>query len=1268
MDRSGSRCRGTGIPEKKADLIPTLDNKYAYSYDQAHLRDYYEVNIDPTREGGIKSPDMQAAKKLIREKGALGISFYSISSISNAVTASVYDEENNAYYDPTEHGYTNHSVVAVGWDDTFSKDNFTQTPAGDGAWLVRNSWVDSEYEESYSGYFWLSYYNADLSNVAYAFDFDLTGNYDNNYQYDGSMINFSIGFNKDSIQGANVFQAKASSAGEELKAVAFYTDNSNVDYEVKIYVSDDPMSEGPVVGDPVATKIGTLSYPGYHTVALNSAVQLNKDQYYSVVVSLNKPGGKVNLGAEVSLTFEGDFACVAEKGIGKSYLYGGSTWEDLNNIEGAEAYGNLKIKAFTDNKVTAPVDLASANISVDTLTYTGSPLTPLVTVKSANGTVINSMEYTLEYSNNINAGTDTGRVVVKAKDGSTKCTGTKTVSFSIAKADIGKTIRYYDGSSGETYAEGVRYTGYETCLPLWEISRKFILKNRGVNLIEGTDYEMIDPEKNTFFDISTGQYQSYTITGKGNYTGTKTVPIGLDPIDIGEEDAYYSSSDGVSKWWTGADISAIPDQILSTSAQGNTPELTVTNKTRGKLTAGTDYTVAYTDNKAIGKATATVTGKGNYTGTKSVQFNIIPDPTAPFEIDSYAKLKQFAASVNGGNTTACAKLTADIVAKNNPGDEEYATDWTPIGNYTNEYIGTFDGQGHTITGLSTPETNADYVGLFGYVGASGTVKNVGLEGGKIFGGTYVGGIVGFNQGTVSYCYNTGDVFGNLYVGGVVGYENGGTLKYCYNMGAVSGVKDVGGVAGCIEESGTKYCFNTGAVSGKESGGIIGKNLDFRYVREVYYDKNISNAKKAVGDGKVSYRAALTTEEITGANAGASIGYDAEDENPWLEKANSDAYMFYPHLKGFNFDESGRQLSGEEIAPADWPAKVKRVAPPAFSPAGGNVCMGQFTVTISCSTKDANIYYTTNGSDPTAASTKYTGAITISSATTIKAVAIKDGMAKSKIVSATFSVAGHDWGTPTYTWKSETGKNGKVTWKCTAQRICKNNSKHIETETVEAAEKVTKEATTTAKGQKTYTATFKNSAFKQQIRTEDIPAKSLPAKDDKPSITLSETSCNMYIKDSKVITATLVKDSIKKVTSNKTAVASVKFKGNKITIKAGSKTGKAKITVTTKTKLTKTITVTVKKPTTTELKLSKPAVTLAYKGKKDTVKVTATPAKSKTGEAIKVKSENKKIATATINSKGVITIKAVKKGTTAVTVTAGKIKQTIAVTVTATKKK
>ncbi|MBR5337052.1 MAG: leucine-rich repeat protein [Lachnospiraceae bacterium] len=269
---------------------------------------------------------------------------------------------------------------------------------------------------------------------------------------------------------------------------------------------------------------------------------------------------------------------------------------------------------------------------------------------------------------------------------------------------------------------------------------------------------------------------------------------------------------------------------------------------------------------------------------------------------------------------------------------------------------------------------------------------------------------------------------------------------------------------------------------------------------------------------------------------------------------------------------------------------------------------------------------------------------------------------------TDTITGHDWKAPTYTWKSETGKNGTVIWKCTAQRICKNDRKHIETETVEAVEKVTKEATTTAKGQKTFTATFKNSAFKQQIRTEDIPVKSLPAKDDKPSITLSETSCNMYIKDSKVITATLVKDSIKKVTSSKTAVASVKFKGNRITIKAGSKTGKAKITVTTKTKLTKTITVTVKKPTTTELKLSKPAVTLAYKGKKDTVKVTATPAKSKTGEAIKVKSENKKIATATINSKGVITIKAVKKGTTAVTVTAGKIKQTIAVTVTATKKK
>ena len=82
----------------------------------------------------------------------------------------------------------------------------------------------------------------------------------------------------------------------------------------------------------------------------------------------------------------------------------------------------------------------------------------------------------------------------------------------------------------------------------------------------------------------------------------------------------------------------------------------------------------------------------------------------PYQIYDYQDLKAFAQIVNGThpsigqNQSAWAVLEADIVAKNNAADAQYARDWTPIGSDSDGYLGTFDGTGHTITGLNTQET------------------------------------------------------------------------------------------------------------------------------------------------------------------------------------------------------------------------------------------------------------------------------------------------------------------------------------------------------------------------------------------------------------------------------------------------------------------------------------------------------------------------------------------------------------------------------------
>ena len=197
------------------------------------------------------------------------------------------------------------------------------------------------------------------------------------------------------------------------------------------------------------------------------------------------------------------------------------------------------------------------------------------------------------------------------------------------------------------------------------------------------------------------------------------------------------------------------------------------------------------------------------------------DTNGVYLIDTYAKLKEFARIVNEGQTDANARLTYDIIADD--------ADWTPICiSSISVYTGVFDGYGYTITGLTTPADCGSHAGLFGRVGETGIVKNVGLAGGSINGNGNAGGIAGQNFGIILNCYNTGVVKG-VSAGGIVA-NNRGTVQNCYNTGAVEGKSHVGGIAGSIYSiSGTASiinCRNTGAIGGTASifGGIVGDNI------------------------------------------------------------------------------------------------------------------------------------------------------------------------------------------------------------------------------------------------------------------------------------------------------------------------------------------------------------------------------------------------------------------------------------------------------------
>ena len=221
-----------------------------------------------------------------------------------------------------------------------------------------------------------------------------------------------------------------------------------------------------------------------------------------------------------------------------------------------------------------------------------------------------------------------------------------------------------------------------------------------------------------------------------------------------------------------------------------------------------------------------------------------------YQIYTADDLKEFADIVNGTaegidqNTSANAKLMNNIVLNEKievddngaVTNQEKLSEWIPIGTDINPYRGTFNGDGHTISGLYIKNSSSDnYQGLFGYVSGNGKIENLSVSG-SVSGNNYVGGIVGYNfSGTVTNCAfsGSGSVSGSDHVGGVVGY-NGASVTNCYNTGEVSGSEFVGGVVGSNSFSATvTNCYNTGTVTGPDSvndettvnvGGVVGQNF------------------------------------------------------------------------------------------------------------------------------------------------------------------------------------------------------------------------------------------------------------------------------------------------------------------------------------------------------------------------------------------------------------------------------------------------------------
>lgn len=282
----------------------------------------------------IAGKDYVKIKEAVFKYGGVQTSIYN-GLRSSKSSSPYYNKETDAYcYIGTEK--PNHDVVIIGWDDSYPKENFSVDLEGDGAFICQNSWGK---EFGRDGVFYISYYDTNIGthNVVYTKVED-TDNYDNIYQSDLCGWIGQLGYNKDSIYGANVY---TTAQAEELVAASFYATGKDSQYElyvVRNFENEDSFSER----IPVAS--GKLGNAGYYTVDFNQGIFLEEGERYAIVLHIITPESVHPMAIEYAADSATENVILDD---GESYISAnGNKWESVNSVEEC----NLCIKAFSNNQ------------------------------------------------------------------------------------------------------------------------------------------------------------------------------------------------------------------------------------------------------------------------------------------------------------------------------------------------------------------------------------------------------------------------------------------------------------------------------------------------------------------------------------------------------------------------------------------------------------------------------------------------------------------------------------------------------------------------------------------------------------------------------------------------------------------------------------------------------------------------------------------------------------------------------------------------------
>lgn len=316
--------------DDKGTLSPLLDS-------EMHIQNIYVL---PAR---TSYTDNDAIKEAILKYGGLYASYYHSAGYLNSKT--------NAYYDPYT-GNGNHAITVVGWDDNYSKNNFYTAPAGDGAFIVKNSWGSSWGDK---GYFYISYYDRVLfavnkDNQAFTYILNDTVRYTKNYQYDVAGMTDYLITGKKTVWYKNIYNA----TGNEVIAAVSTFFNTTVDYEISIYVNDVLQ----------LTQNGRHEGSGYYTIPLKEYVPVAVGDIFKIVVKLANPQNgyaAVPISEQLSTT-----RCYYAPGV--SYFSNdGKKWTDLYDYS-ASAYSHTYNSQVACLKAFTVADMQNTTVTLNNIT------------------------------------------------------------------------------------------------------------------------------------------------------------------------------------------------------------------------------------------------------------------------------------------------------------------------------------------------------------------------------------------------------------------------------------------------------------------------------------------------------------------------------------------------------------------------------------------------------------------------------------------------------------------------------------------------------------------------------------------------------------------------------------------------------------------------------------------------------------------------------------------------------------------------------------